>query len=204
MDFDVIIFFVMIIIFAIVTVVVALTIFGFSDDTVKPKNVDPKELPNYPDAYWQENSRGYPNTEIFPPCFDISTPAKKAYSLLLSRNLVPRYKKLFEIMSYVCCQQKELQKKDCSRLVERINNMISMGADPNNKFATLSAAAYTALQNTDNSKFIIAAFSLLEEQMDQIEKDNDVDKVDKATMRGFLHIFYNSHFDTINKISCKD
>jgi hypothetical protein len=82
--------------------------------------------------------------------------------------------------------------------------MIELGADPNNKYATLSAAAYTALQNNDNSKFIIAAFSLMEEQMDQIEKDADVDKVDKATMRGFLHMFYHTHFDIINKISCKD
>lgn len=203
MEVNIAIFFGMLVIFAILTVVLSLTVFGFSD-TDKPKNVEQKDLPNYPDAYWQENSRGYSNVEIYPPCYDISSPAKKAYSLMLSRNLVPRYKKMFEIMSYVCCQQKELQKKDCSRLGQRINNMVSLGADPNNKFATLSAAAYTALQNTDNSKFIICAFSLLEEQMEQIEKDTDVDKVDKETMRGFLHIFYNTHFDTINKISCKD
>lgn len=200
MSVEFIVFFIMLIVFAIIALVLILTI--FTTDNEKPKLVKEKPLPTYPDAYWLENSRGYSNVEIFPPCFDISTPAKKAYSLLLHRNLVTKYKKLFEVMSFVCCQQKELQNKKCNNLAQRINQMQTMGADITNKHATLSAAAYTTLQNNDNSKFIIAAFSLMEEQVDQIQNDPDLPKVDKEAVRGFVHMFYQTHLDTINNISC--
>jgi hypothetical protein len=174
----------------------------------KPSQVNVTNTPTVspipaPSQYWLENSRGYANVDVWPPCYDTSPPAKKMFSLMVANGSSDRYKQLFDVLSMMLCQQMELNKSDCSRLKIRLNQLLNMGADTKNNRATLTAAAYTTLLNNDNSNFIVAAISLIENHMDNIAQDGSITKVDKEAIRGFVYVFYQTHLESINKKICK-
>jgi hypothetical protein len=201
MQTEFVVIIIVLLIFIILGIVLSFTIFNTKATTPTPT---PKpETVSTPSKYWLENSRGYANVDMWPPCYDISPPAKKVYSLMVANGSADRYKLLFDVISMMCCQQQELNKADCSRLNIRLNQLLSLGADTKNTRANLTAAGYTTLQNNNNSNFIIAAISLIENQLDNINNDNSITKIDKESIRGFIYVFYQTHLESINKKICK-
>lgn len=188
--------------FAILGLIIGFVIFSPEKVTVAAKtSTTITQISSSP--YWLENSRGYANVDNWPPCYDLSPAAKKLFSLMVANGSADRYKQLFDVMSMMMCQQTELIKSDCSRLTIRLNQLLNLGADTKNNRATLTAAAYTQLLNNDNSNFIIAAISLIENHMDNVGQDSSISKVDKEAIRGFVYVFYQTHLETINKKMCK-
>lgn len=204
MMLEIIVIMIIVIIFALLGIIFGVFMFGLAKpekpittSLVVPETIQP------PLQYWTENGRGYGNVDQYPPCLNISTPARKLFSLMVANNTMDKYKTLFEVMSMVCCQENELRKKDCSQVVTRTNELLRLGANPKSNSANSTAASYTKLQDTDNSKFVVCVVSVMEAQMDNIASDTAISKVDREAIRGFVFVFYETHLETINKILCK-
>jgi hypothetical protein len=192
-----IIIFIIILVFIITGLIIGLTL--FNNTTSNTSIIISEETQKQQNNFWLENYRGYQNVDIFPPGFNISPPAKHIFNILNNYKLVNYYKQLFDILSMICCQQIELQNSNCSNINIRYNQLLNMGANPNNNRATLIAAGYTSLQHNINANFIICAISIIENNMDNLI---NITKPDKEAIRGYLYIFYQTHLDPINKKIC--
>jgi hypothetical protein len=193
-----IVLFIIIFAFVIFGIIIGFTYFGSNNTNTITSTTQENSLES-----WIENYGGYNNDDIFPPCFNVSPPAKKIFAIFKHYNIINKYKQFFNVLSMMCCQINELNKNDCTKITNRYTQLLDMNADPKNNRATLIAAANTTLKNNINSKFIIAAIYILEKHMDDINIDNVIiTKQDKESIRGYLYVFYQTHIETINKKIC--
>lgn len=149
---------------------------------------------------WSENNRGFSNT-VFPPCVDNVPEIKKIHSILKGYNLEKKYMVLLDVYSMLLCQEAQVRSRQCSDtfINDRLADLNTYGGNPNDQSAVGIVKSVTNLQNNKMGKLLVMATSLIEAQMAEVAKDNQVSKSDKEQIAGYNSLFYRQHYDFMNK-----
>lgn len=149
---------------------------------------------------WTENNRGFSST-IFAPCIDSASELKKIHSLLKGYNLEKKYMMLLDIYSMLMCQESQIRSRQCSDtfINDRLADLNTYGANPNDQYAVQIVKSVTNLQNNKMGKLLVMATNLIEKQMKEIQSDNQISKSDKEQVSGYNSLFYRQHYDFMNK-----
>lgn len=149
---------------------------------------------------WSENNRGFSST-VFPPCVDAAPELKKLHTILKTYNLEKKYMVLLDVYSMLMCQEAQVRSRQCSDtfINDRLADINTYGGNPNDQNAVQIVKSVTNLQNNKMGKLLVMATSLIEAQMAEVMKDNQVSKADKEQIAGFNSLFYRQHYDFMNK-----
>lgn len=149
---------------------------------------------------WSENNRGFSST-IFAPCVDAAPELKKIHTLLKGYNLEKKYMMLLDVYSMLMCQEAQVRSRVCSDtfINDRLADLNTYGANPNDQNAVQIVKSATNLQNNKMGKLLVMATNLIEKEMKYIQSDNQISKADKEQISGFNSLFYRQHYDFMNK-----
>jgi hypothetical protein len=150
---------------------------------------------------YMENSRNNPNYKIYPPCFDLSNKAIEIFDIFNKHNIVIKYKKLFEAMSILLCEE-NYQNKNVSmhsQLQERLNDLEILGFKRNN---SLYANKVNKILNiTDSNKIqqyvwelLLRVTTIIENEIINLETNNDLSKDNIIIVKNLINQFYNNHY----------
>lgn len=151
-------------------------------------------------VYWTENLRNNKNFDNFPPCFERDPSAKTIFGIILRLNLMQRYYHMIDVLSVLLCLQ-QLQSRECrtADIKDRIVQIIGLGGNADDKASQQTAAAFIPINDTIQSKFLVASMDLLEKQMKIMRSDAAVSKADASSISGHLYSFYVTNFPEIYK-----
>ena len=149
---------------------------------------------------WTENNRGFSST-IFAPCVDAASELKKLHTLLKGYNLEKKYMMLLDVYSMLMCQEAQVRSRQCSDtfINDRLADLNTYGANPNDQNAVQIVKSVTNLQNNKMGKLLVMATNLIEKEMKDIQADNQISKADKEQISGYNSLFYRQHYDFMNK-----
>lgn len=149
---------------------------------------------------WTEVNRGF-TTNNFPPCFDLSSEAKKIYTILSTYNLQKKYMMLLDVYSILLCQNTQIRARACSDTFvnDRLADLNTYGGNANDQNAVNIVKSVTNLQNNKMGKLLVMATNLIEKQMGELKSDNTVSASDKQQIVGYNSLFYRNVYDFMNK-----
>lgn len=184
----------------ILTVVISMLFISQPSGPVTVKTALSEPRPAATALFWSENLRNNKNFEGFPPCYNTDTSAKNVFSILQRLNYVQRYYTLLDIMSILLCLKEE-QSRQCNQrdVKDRLVQVLGMGGNPNDEESKKKAAAFIPVNETLQSKLIVAALDLCERQVKVMRGDASVSKIDADQISGHVYSFYVSNLATIYK-----
>jgi hypothetical protein len=130
----------------------------------------------------------------------MDTSAKNIFGILQRLNYVQRYHALLDIMSILLCLKEE-QSRQCNQreIKDRLVHVVGMGGNPDDEESKKKAGAFIPVNETLQSKFIVAALDLCERQVKVMRGDASVSKIDADQISGHVYSFYVSNLATIYK-----
>lgn len=157
--------------------------------TVKQNLGEPR--PAATPLYWSENLRNNKNYEGFPPCYNIDSSSKTIFGILQRLNYVQRYYSLLDVMSIILCLR-ETQSRRCNinDIRDRLVQIVGMGGNANDADSKTKAAAFIPVNETMQSKLLVAALDLCERQIKVMRADPTVPKADVDQISGHIYSFY--------------
>lgn len=166
--------------------------------TVKASLSEPR--PAATPLFYSENLRNNKNFEGFPPCYNMDPSAKNVFGILQRLNYVQRYYTLLDILSVILCL-KEDQSRQCDQrnIKDRLVQVLGMGGNPDDEESKKKAAAFIPINETLQSKFLVAALDLCERQVKVLRGDASVSKGDADQISGHIYSFYVANFATVYK-----
>ena len=150
---------------------------------------------------WTEMNRKNNMFEKYPPCYDICGATRNIQDKLESVNKKEEYHKLLDVYSIVLCQEKY---KDSPRtkemMTQRINDLISLGAEKKNVFGTENILKQYNPNNPVVLDFMYLSTNLIQREINRLSQDN-IDPEIKSKIEKLNEIFYEVHFPIISSIS---
>ena len=150
---------------------------------------------------YMENSRNNPNYKIYPPCFNLSNDAIQIFDVFNKQGFVIKYKKIFEAMSILLCEE-NYQNKNVSmhsQLQERLNDLEILGFKRNNTLYTNKVNKI--LNITDSNKIqqfiyelLLRVTTIIENEIIKLESNNDLSKDDIIIIKNLINQFYNNNY----------
>lgn len=190
------------------TIVVIMFVIQDSSDVFMKKRLDQQvnsePRPASAPVFWSENLRNNKNFENFPPCFDMDASAKNIFGIILRLNLMQRYYNMIDLLSILLCLR-FMQDKACrsSDIRDRLVQVKGMGGNAEDRDSQNKASAFIPINDTLQSKMLVATLNLLERQMALMRNDSAVSKQDADAISGHLYSFYVNNFPAIYK-KCMD
>jgi len=150
---------------------------------------------------WTEMNRKNNMFEKYPPCYDICGATRNIQDKLESVNKKEEYHKLLDVYSIVLCQEKY---KDSPRtkemMTQRINDLISLGAEKNNVFGTENILKQYNPNNPVVLDFMYLATNLIQREINRLSQDNIEPEI-KSKIEKLNEVFYEVHYPIIASIS---
>jgi len=150
---------------------------------------------------WKEMNRKNMMFEKYPPCYDICGATRSIYNYLEEIDKDEEYHKLLDVYSIVLCQEKfRNSDKVKEMMLQRIDDLISLGAEKNNVFGTENIINKYNPNNPIVKDFMYLATNLIQREINRLSKDN-IDAVIKEKIEKLNEIFYEVHYPIIAVIS---
>ena len=150
---------------------------------------------------WTEMNRKNNMFEKYPPCYDICGATRNIQDKLEIVNKKEEYHKLLDVYSIVLCQEKY---KDSPRakemMTQRINDLISLGAEKKNVFGTENILKEYTANNPIVLDFMYFATNLIQKEINRLSQDN-IDSETKTKIEKLNEVFYEVHYPIISSIS---
>ena len=150
---------------------------------------------------WTEMNRKNNMFEKYPPCYDICGATRNIQDKLESVNKKEEYHKLLDVYSIVLCQEKY---KDSPRtkemMTQRINDLISLGAEKKNVFGTENILKQYNPNNPVVLDFMYLSTNLIQREINRLSQDNIEPEI-KSKIEKLNEVFYEVHYPIIASIS---
>lgn len=163
-----------------------------------PRNTTVAATP--PPILWSENMRNNTGKNGFPPCYDLDINAKSMHAMIMGKQKLQKYKNLLDVISIVLCVKKARTGCDPNRSDEvkpRLIQLVGMGANVNDASTKSKARAFIPVDESNISKFLVAAMNLIDSMVLTFTSDYEIDKSDREQMLGYVYNFYNDNFSFI-------
>lgn len=162
--------------------------------------IEPKQ-PTLPE--WMEFNHGNFSYLNYPPGYEISFESRNLYDLLESKQLVDKYKNLFEVFSIVLCQEKFNNENICYNniIVRRINDLEKVGYKNKDnkkylpKLQNILGESYKKIK-IDTAEFLLRAIAIIENQIMKLLNEQ-LTIEEKNDITNNINNFYSSHFPPI-------
>lgn len=150
--------------------------------------------------YWSENLRNNKNYEGFPPCFNSDASAKTIFGMLQRLNYIQRYYTLIDVLSIILCLR-DTQSLRCNinDVRDRLVQIVGMGGNASDEESKTKATAFIPINDTMQSKLLVAALDLCERQMKVMRADTTVPRGDADKISGHLYSFYVANLSSAYK-----
>ena len=152
---------------------------------------------------YMENSRNNLNHKIYPPCFNLSNEAIEIFDIFNKQGLVIKYKRLFEAMSILLCEQNYLNKNVSmySQIQERLDDLEILGYKRND--SRYINKVNKILNITDSNKIqqfiyelLLRVVTIIEDEIIKLESTNDLSKDNIVIVKNLISTFYNNHHNS--------
>ena len=140
-----------------------------------------------------------PNAIRYTDCLDETTvSANHVIHTINKYNLQSKYAPLIIAYAMIICLS-----KNCNNLDKYLEQLILLGASPNDASTTAELAMYTQTTNTPSKRkdFLVASLDIIQSNMSLLVNDDTISEQDRRLVRGFNYDFLRTYLDIINR-SC--
>jgi hypothetical protein len=145
---------------------------------------------------WSESRRFKSVKKDLPPCFEMSQEAQDISTILNVKNTGLQFYHLFDAMSIVLCQLKDMPNFNEITFQKRMDALLSLGAKETTKSENI-VGLYN-IKNPQIKKFLVYATTLIEMDIHRIRDDQLLSREKDNELHHLVLSFYEKIYPKFN------